>query len=96
MRYYYVYMMASKTGTLYIGMTNDVTRRAKEHRDGAIDGFTKKYHCTRLIYFESHEFVWDAIQREKEMKKWTRARKEELIRGFNPSWKDLLDLVVDP
>jgi putative endonuclease len=74
-------------------MTNDLTRRVREHRDGSIQGFTKKYVCTRLVYFESHEFIWDAIEREKEVKKWTRAQKENLVREFNPEWKDLFDQI---
>ena len=86
---YYVYILASKSGTLYIGVTNDLMRRALEHKAGKIPGFTKEYDCTRLVYFEDTDDVASAIEREKQLKKWRREKKENLIKTVNPSWKDL-------
>ena len=81
--------MASESGTLYIGMTNDLIRRVSEHKEGKIEGFTQKYECTKLIYYESMKYVYNAIEREKELKDWNRKKKEELIRTINPTWRDL-------
>lgn len=88
---YYVYFLASESGTLYIGVTNDLVRRVEEHRLGAADGFTKKYGCKKLIYYEQTEDVVSAIAREKQLKNWRRDKKEHLVKGFNPQGKDLLD-----
>lgn len=88
---FYVYILASNSGTLYIGMTNDLIRRISEHKEGIVDGFSKKYFCKKLVYFENHQYVYNAIEREKEMKNWIRKRKEALIRENNPHWKDLSD-----
>ena len=68
---FWVYIMASTTGTLYIGMTNNIERRAWEHKNGTVEGFAKKYSCTRLVYFEKFDDVRNAINREKELKGWT-------------------------
>jgi len=87
----YVYIMASESGTLYIGVTNDLQRRSYEHREGLIDGFTKKYDCKKLIYFERTDDPYSAITREKQLKNWNRKKKEHLIMGLNPQWKDLFD-----
>ena len=85
-----VYILASKrNGTLYIGVTSDLVKRAWEHRSGSTDGFTKKYNVHTLVYFELHEDMSSAILREKQMKKWRRAWKLELIEKSNPDWKDL-------
>lgn len=81
--------MASNSGTLYIGMTNNLARRVKEHKEWNIEGFSKKYKCYKLVYFESTKYVHNAIEREKELKDWNRQKKEELIKTMNPSWKDL-------
>ena len=81
--------MASDSGTLYVGVTNDLERRLYEHKNNLIDGFTKKYSCHKLVYFEQFNYVKDAINREKQIKKWRREKKEFLIRTINPSWKDL-------
>lgn len=81
--------MASKSGTLYIGVTNDLSRRASEHKQELIQGFTKKYHCTRLIYYENYTDINQAISREKIIKGWSRDKKEELIKTINPLWNDL-------
>jgi putative endonuclease len=87
---YYVYILASKeNGTLYIGITNNLTRRVYEHRNDLIEGFTKKYGVHRLVYYETHEDVRVAIAREKQMKKWYRAWKIRLIEESNPEWRDL-------
>ena len=85
-----VYILASKPyGTLYIGVTSDLASRLEGHRSGAVAGFTKDYGVHRLVYVEPHETMPDAIQREKQMKKWNRAWKLELIAKANPLWKDL-------
>jgi putative endonuclease len=89
---YYVYIMASeRNGTLYIGMTNDIARRAWEHREGLIGGFTKKYGVKMLVYFEPFRDVYDAINRETNLKKWKRRWKIELIEKENPEWEDLYE-----
>jgi len=92
---YYVYILASKKhGTLYIGVTNDLTKRTFEHKNDLVEGFTKKYGVHQLVYFEQTSDVTSAITREKQMKKWRRGWKIELIEQKNPEWKDLfLDLV---
>ncbi len=85
-----VYIMASqRNGTLYIGVTNDVVRRVWEHKNGVVDGFTKKYGVHMLVYYELHETMPDAILREKRMKRWARDWKIELIESVNPAWRDL-------
>lgn len=88
---YTVYIMASYSGTLYIGVTNNIARRVWEHKMKLIDGFTKKYGCTRLVYYEEFQYIDKAIAREKQLKKWTRKKKEYLIKTLNPEWKDLLE-----
>ncbi len=92
---YYVYILASqRNGTLYTGMTNDLLRRVSEHKSGAVDGFTKRYKVDRLVYFESTNDVRVAIEREKQIKKWYRKWKIELIESQNPEWKDLYEELV--
>jgi len=87
---YYVYIMASRrNGTLYIGVTNDLVRRVYEHREGLGDGFTKRHGVKMLVYFEMFEGIEQAIQREKTMKRWTRAWKLNQIERDNPTWRDL-------
>jgi putative endonuclease len=87
-----VYILASGTrGTLYIGVTSDLARRVEGHRAGVVAGFTRKYAVERLVYFELHESMEAAIQREKQMKKWNRLWKIELIEQSNPEWRDLSD-----
>lgn len=86
---FYVYIMASDSGTLYIGMTGELTSRVLQHKSGKIEGFTKKYGCHKLVYYEEYEYVYDAIGREKQLKKWNRKKKEFLIATINSSWKDL-------
>ncbi len=81
--------MASNSGTLYIGVTDDLQRRAYEHKIHFVPGFTKKYNCTKLVYFEEYQWVQDAIAREKQLKGWRREKKERLIKKMNPGWRDL-------
>ena len=88
---YFVYIMSSRSGTLYIGMTNSVYRRALQHKSRQIDGFASKYGCTRLVHYESFDDVHRAIGREKELKGWTRAKKIALIESRNPRWSDLAE-----
>jgi putative endonuclease len=92
MREYYVYILASRrNGTLYVGVTNDLARRAFEHREGAEAIFTKRYGVGLLVYYESYQDVRDAIAREKALKKWRRAWKIQLIEPNNPQWRDLYE-----
>jgi putative endonuclease len=85
-----VYILASKpNGTLYVGVTSDLVKRAWEHRNGITAGFTEKYHVHRLVYFELHEDMASAIIREKQIKKWRRQWKITLIEENNRHWKDL-------
>jgi putative endonuclease len=87
---YFVYIMASKTNSvIYIGVTNDLKRRCYEHKNKLIEGFTFKYNIDKLVYFEHHININDAIKREKQLKKWNRAWKDRLINEMNPEWKDL-------
>lgn len=85
----YVYIMASRTKTLYIGVTNDIERRAREHKSRTLAGFTSRYNIDRLVYYEDHESIQDAIQREKQLKGWLRRKKVALIESVNPEWDDL-------
>ena len=88
----WVYILASrKHGTLYIGVTNNLAHRIQEHRKGRGSSFVRKYRVTRLVYAEPHEEIERAIQREKTMKEWPRARKIRQIESVNPEWKDLYD-----
>ena|SRR5580700_3242417 len=86
---YFVYIMASESGTLYVGVTNDLYKRIWQHKNNIIEGFTKKYSCHKLIYFEETSDVESAIAREKQLKNWNRSKKEFLIKTKNPTWKDL-------
>jgi putative endonuclease len=95
MKNYYVYILASKrNGTLYIGVTNDLIRRVYEHKNGLVEGFSKKYQTHLLIYFEMTTDINSAIEREKNLKKWKREWKLELIEKNNPEWKDLYDELI--
>src|SRR6266567_8183064 len=88
-RRFSVYILASLSGTLYIGVTNSLMRRIGQHKAGEIDGFTKKYGVNRLIYFEEYGDVRAAIRREKQLKGWRREKKVALIESKNPGWIDL-------
>lgn len=95
MEQYYVYIMASKrNGTIYIGVTNNLTRRVYEHKKGLVEGFTKKYDVKNLVYYEIHIDINEAIKREKAMKKWLRVWKIKLIEKANPNWDDLYKDIV--
>ena len=87
---YYVYIMTNrKNGVLYTGMTNDLERRVFEHKHKIVQGFTSKYNCMRLVYYDSTPDVRAAIAREKEIKGWLRKKKITLIESMNPEWQDL-------
>ncbi len=87
---YYVYVITNKKdGVLYVGMTNDLERRMFEHKNKLVNGFSKKYNLTKLVYFEIYPQVKDAILREKRLKKWKRYWKINLILKENPNWNDL-------
>jgi putative endonuclease len=88
---YFVYIVCSGSGTLYIGMTNAIYRRALEHKRGAIEGFASKYRCNRLVYYESFDDVQKAIAREKQLKGWARAKKIALIESKNLRWEDFAE-----
>jgi putative endonuclease len=89
---FYVYMLASKrNGTLYIGMTDDLVKRVWQHRSGVVAGFTKDYGLKTLVWYGVHETRESALVRERQMKKWNRAWKLELIEKQNPTWRDLWD-----
>ena len=87
---YFVYILTNYTkSTLYIGVTNNLLRRLEEHREGVIDCFSKKYKTYYLVYFEEYQDIWDAIAREKQLKRWRRDKKNFLIETLNPEWNDL-------
>ncbi len=90
MRQYYVYILTNVSNkVLYIGVTNDLNRRMFEHKSKVIEGFTKKYNLTKLVYYEVTSDVKSALNREKQLKNWHRDWKINLVTDFNPSWKDL-------
>jgi len=88
---YWVYIVGSLTGTLYIGMTNNIDRRIAEHKSREFEGFALKYHCDRLVYYESFDDVQNAIDREKQLKGWIRAKKIAVITSINPTGQDLAE-----
>jgi putative endonuclease len=91
----WVYMIANRPfGSLYVGVTSDISRRSWEHRHGVAEGFTKRYRLTMLVYVEWHEDICGAIQREKNIKHWPRVWKLNLIEAQNPEWKDLYDSLI--
>jgi putative endonuclease len=90
-----VYIMANApNGTLYVGVTSDLVRRVAEHRTGSLRGFTSQYGIKRLVYFESHDDINAAIAREKQLKKWRRDWKIDLIEQKNPHWDDLYEAIL--
>ncbi|MBK9097230.1 MAG: GIY-YIG nuclease family protein [bacterium] len=89
MKNYYVYIITNNSKTLYIGVTDDLMRRVYEHKNKLIDGFTKKYNLTKLVYFETFNRIEDAIRREKQLKNWHRQWKVNLIESVNKDWEDL-------
>jgi putative endonuclease len=88
-RTFYVYLLASKSRRLYVGVTNNLERRLFEHKSKLVDGFTKRYNIDRLVYFEQTTDVLSAITREKQIKSWNRSKKISLIEATNPTWEDL-------
>jgi putative endonuclease len=89
MKQYYVYILASRSRNLYVGVTNDLERRVYEHKQKLVPGFTTRYNIDRLVYFEATEDVQSAIAREKQIKGWLRSRKVSLIESVNPTWDDV-------
>ena len=94
-QYSYVYIMASqRNGTIYVGSTNNLARRAWEHRNGVIPGFTKRHRCVLLVWYEQHPLLDSARLRERQMKEWQRAWKLREIEGMNPEWADLYERIA--
>jgi len=91
MKQYYAYIMTNRSRTLYVGVTNDLVRRVYEHKNKMVDGFTKKYNLTLLVYYEETGDIQSASEREKQIKGWLRNKKIALIESVNPQWKDLSD-----
>ena len=89
MNQYYIYILSNKSRTLYAGVTNNLNRRIYEHKHKLINGFTKKYNLTNLVYYETFNDINDAIRREKQIKGWLRKKKLNLIESVNPEWEDL-------
>jgi putative endonuclease len=88
-RHYYVYIMTNRSRTLYTGVTNNLVRRVYEHQHKLVEGFTKKYNMTILVYYEETSDVRAALAREKQIKGWLRAKKVALVESMNPNWDDL-------
>ena len=95
-RVYHVYIMASASRRLYIGVTGHLARRVQQHRAGESKGFSQKYQMKRLVYAEATSDVQAAIRREKQLKGWLRAKKLELIESLNPEWRDLGEQLLGP
>ena len=98
---YYVYIMTNKSRTLYTGVTNNLMRRVYEHKNKLVSGFTSRYNIQYLVYYETSSSIYSAIEREKQIKGWLRAKKIALIESMNPEWKNLSDgwyedAMVDP
>ena len=89
MRQFWVYILSSHNRTLYVGVTNDLQRRVQQHKTKQVSGFTARYNVNRLVHSEAFSNVSDAIAREKQIKSWSRARKNALIEEYNPRWNDL-------
>ena len=87
--HFWVYIIASRSRRIYTGMTNDIERRIREHKEGAIEGFTSRYRINRLVYHERFRYVGNAIAREKQIKGLDRAKRVALIESMNPTWEDL-------
>lgn len=95
MKIYFIYILASKkNGTLYIGVTNNLARRVFEHKQNSVEGFTEKYDVHTLVYYEYTENIDSALQREKQLKKWRRQWKINLIEKDNPNWNDLYETLL--
>lgn len=95
LKHYFIYILANKPwGTLYIGVTNNLPKRVTQHKYGFVDGFTKKYHVHRLVYYEMYTDIKEALHREKQLKWWKRNWKMELIKKTNPKWLDLYEKIL--
>ena len=93
---YYVYILTNQSKrVMYVGFTSDLAKRVIEHREGVVDGFTKKYHVTRLVYYECGEDYDGVLEREKEIKKWRRDKKNALVESMNPTWRDLFNEILE-
>lgn len=90
-RTYYVYIVGSNTGTIYTGVTSDLSRKVEEHKSMVVKGFSSRYGTYRLLYYEEFNDVYEAIEREKQIKSWRRRKKLDLIRSINPEFRDLLE-----
>jgi putative endonuclease len=91
----WVYITTNRrNGTLYVGVASELSRRVYQHREGVIEGFTKRHGLKMLVYYERHDDIRSAIQREKNIKHWPRAWKVRLIHGMNPDWEDLYDRLI--
>ena len=95
-RRYYLYIMASKSRVIYVGITGNLNQRVLQHKGSDINGFTKRYNCNRLVYYEVFRYVNNAIARETEIKKWRREKKVALIEAKNPLWNDLATGIGEP
>jgi putative endonuclease len=94
-RQYYVYMMSNQPyGTLYVGITNDLVRRVWEHKNGFVDGFTDRHELKRVVWYEIHGSAYEAIRREKLIKKWHRDWKVNRVQEMNPGWEDLYSKII--
>lgn len=92
---YFVYILTNKTNSvMYIGVTNDLSRRIYEHKSKIIEGFTKRYNVNKLVYVEEYSDVNDALAREKQLKRWVRFKKNALVETINPNWNDWSDSIV--
>lgn len=96
MKRYFIYILSSRNKVLYVEMTNELSRRIYEHKNGLINGFSKKYNVHKLVYYESHLDLKNAIKREKQLKNWHRQWKINLIETRNKDWKDLYSEISDP
>ena len=88
---FWVYIMASTTGTIYVGMTNNLLVRVGQHKSGEFEGFAKDHQCTRLVYYEKFDNIFKTLAREKQLKGWRRSKKIALIEKMNPRWQDLAE-----
>jgi putative endonuclease len=96
-KWFYVYIMTNRSKNFYVGITNNVRNRVFQHKTGAFEGFTSRYKVDRLVYWETFKYVNAALAREKQLKRWTRVKKMQLIVSMNPEWKDLAeDWFADP
>lgn len=92
-RHYYVYVLTNWSRTLYTGITNDLVRRVSEHKEKRIPGFTARYKIDQLVHYELFGEIWEALEREKQIKGWTRAKKIALVEANNPTWDDLSESI---